>query len=67
MDIVFLSGYKDSCIDILNKKVNNLTEEGILDGLYEYTSDRTHEDLENYPSFVHRHCNFYKDIWTYKN
>ena len=51
-------------------KVNDLIEKEIRDGVYEYTSDRKHEDLENYRSFVHRHfeqSNFNKDIWTDKN
>ena len=74
-DIIILSGDKDSCVVILNRedyirKVNDLIEEGINDGIYEYTEDKTHEDLENFRSFVSRHfktSNFYKDIWTCKN
>ena len=74
-EIVILSGDKDSCVVILNRedyvrKVDDLLEEGISDGVYELTEDKTHEDLENFRSFVSRNfkqCDFYKDIWTSKN
>ena len=74
-DIVILSGEKDSCVLILNKTdyvkmVDNLIEEGIRDGVYEYTTDRTHKDLANYRSFLNYHFSkneFYQDIWTDKN
>ena len=52
-DIVLLSGDKDSCVVIMDKKktmgkkVEQHIQGGIRDGNYEYTTDRTHEELEN--------------------
>ena len=74
-EIVFLSGDKDSCVVIMNredyiKKVDDLINDGISQGVYEHTDDKTHEDLHNFRTFIYNNfktCPFYNDLWSNKN
>ena len=58
-DIVVLSGDKDSSVVVMNKKdyilkVDNMINEGIQQGKYEWANDKTHEDLEKFQHFLCR-------------
>ena len=57
-DIVLLAGDKDSLVVVMNKKdyilkVDNMINEGIQQGKYEWTYDKTHEDLEKFQHFLY--------------
>ena len=67
-DIVILSGDKDSSTVILNKtdyvdKVESMIQEGIDNGKYEITTDKTYRDLKNFQSFLY---NNFKDHEHYQ-
>ena len=56
-DIVLLAGDRASSVVVMNKKdyilkVDNMINEGIQQGKYEWTNDKTHKDLENFPHFL---------------
>ena len=58
-DIVLLAGDKDSSVVVINKKdyilkVDKMINEGIHQGKYEWTNDKTHEDLEKFQHFLYR-------------
>ena len=73
-DIVFLSGDKDSCVIIMNredyvKKVDDLINDGVNQGVYAFTEDKTHEDLHNFRTFIYNFgkCAFYDALWSNKS
>ena len=58
-NIVLLSGDKDSSVVVMNKKdyifkVDNMINEGIQQGKYNWPNDKTHEDLEKFQHFLYR-------------
>ena len=57
-NIVLLAGYRDPLVVVMNKKdyilkVDIMTNEGIQQGKYEWTNDKTHEDLEKFQHFLY--------------
>ena len=61
-DVVFMKGYKDSSVVILNKpdyieKLENMVKEGI-EGTYTLTEDNTIKDLQNFKEFLKLKRNF---------
>ena len=61
-DVVFMKGYKDSSVVILNKpdyieKLENMVKEGI-EGTYTLTEDNTIKDLKNFKEFLKLKRNF---------
>ena len=58
-DIVLLAGDKDSLVVVMNEKdyilkEDNMINEVIQQGKYEWTNDKTHEDLEKFQHFLYR-------------
>ena len=58
-NIAFVSGDKESCVVIINrsdyfKKLQHTTDEGIQDGVYIVTEDRTLKDLKPFRGFLYR-------------
>ena len=58
-NIAFVSGDKESCVVIMNrsdyfKKLQHTTDEGIQDGVYIVTEDRTLKDLKLFRGFLYR-------------
>ena len=64
-NIAVVSGDKESCVAIMNrsdcfKKMQHMIDEGIENGVYIVTKDKTLEDLKLFRSFLYRNFKKYK-------
>ena len=58
-DLVVISGDKDSSVVVMNKedyvrKMTEMIDQGISDGVYEETTDETLDDLKHFQDFLYR-------------